>query len=104
MNSIEAIYKRRSVRKYLDKPVEREKIEILLKAAMAAPSGRNTQPWHFYVVEGKEKMAGVKKVMPNGQYDAPCAIAVCGNMDNPMRETAEKILGAGLHGGAGKTY
>ena len=90
MNSIEAMYKRRSVRKYIDKPVEREKIDTLLKAAMAAPSGRNSRPWHFYVVEGEKKMAGLIGIMPNGKYNAPCAIAVCGDMDNPMRETAEK--------------
>lgn len=90
MNAIESIYARRSVRKYKAKPVEREKIETLLQVAMAAPSGRNTRPWHFYVVEGKEKMQKLKAIMPNGQYDAPCSITVCGDMDNSMCDTVKK--------------
>jgi nitroreductase len=90
MDAIEASYKRRSVRKYLDKPVEKEKIETLLKAAMAAPSARNVQEWHFYVVQGKEKMQGLIDIMPYGKYNAPCAIVVCGDLDNSLKETAQK--------------
>ena len=45
MNSI---FHRVSIRKFQDKPVELEKIETLLRAAMAAPSARNQQPWEFY--------------------------------------------------------
>ena len=44
MNSI---FKRRSIRKYLDKEVEQEKVDLLLKAAMNAPSAGNQQPWEF---------------------------------------------------------
>ncbi len=90
MNAIEAAYKRRSVRKYLDKPVEREKIETLLKVAMAAPSARNVQEWHFYVIAGKEKMQGLIDIMPSGKYNAPCAFVVCGDLDNKDKETAKK--------------
>jgi len=43
-----AIFHRISVRKYEDKPIEREKTEQLLRAAMAAPSAGNQQPWEFY--------------------------------------------------------
>ena len=49
-----AIFKRTSIRKYEEKAVESEKIELLLKAAMAAPSACNQQPWEFYVVRNKE--------------------------------------------------
>ena len=45
------IFHRTSIRRYLDKPVENEKIEKLLQAAMAAPSAGNQQPWEFYVVK-----------------------------------------------------
>jgi nitroreductase len=51
---------RRSVRKYTDRPVERGKILKILDAARLAPSGDNTQPWRFLVVESpalKEKIA-----------------------------------------------
>ena len=43
-----AIFERVSVRQYTDKEIEDEKIELLLKAAMAAPSAHNQQPWEFY--------------------------------------------------------
>ena len=44
------IKKRRSVRSYLSKPVERKKIELCLEAARLAPSACNSQPWSFIVV------------------------------------------------------
>ena len=44
------IFERVSIRKYEDKPVESDKIQQILKAAMAAPSAGNQQPWEFYVV------------------------------------------------------
>lgn len=44
-----AIFHRVSIRKYQDKPVESEKITTMLKAAMAAPSACNQQPWEYYV-------------------------------------------------------
>ena len=48
----DALLKRRSVRKFEDKPVERELIEELLHAAMSGPSACNKQPWEFYVISG----------------------------------------------------
>ena len=59
---IKAITARRSVRKYIDKPVENEKITQLLESARLAPSGNNTQPWHFIVVKSelsRQKLAEV---------------------------------------------
>ena len=53
MNVMDAINARRSIRKFEDKPVEKEKIELLLRAAMQAPSGTNEQPWEFIVVQDK---------------------------------------------------
>ena len=51
MKFIDLVKARQSVRKYLDKPVEREKIERCLEAARLAPSANNSQPWSFIVVE-----------------------------------------------------
>ncbi len=51
-----AIFTRRSVRKFCDKPVEPDKIEKLLRAAMQAPSASNQQPWEFIVVQGRENL------------------------------------------------
>ena len=56
METIEALVKRRSVRAYRDKPVEREKMEAILDAARHAPSGANTQPWQVAVVTGESKL------------------------------------------------
>ena len=53
MNSI---FHRISVRKYEDRPVEKEKIMEILRAGMQAPSACNQQPWEFYVVTDKEKI------------------------------------------------
>lgn len=51
---LKQIEARRSIRKYIDKPVEEEKILQLLESARLAPSGSNTQPWHFIVVKSEE--------------------------------------------------
>ena len=51
MEVLQAIQTRRSVRKYLDKPVEREKINECLEAARLAPSACNSQPWHYIVID-----------------------------------------------------
>ena len=52
---LNCIEKRFSVRKFLDKPVEQEKIDILIEAARLAPSASNKQTWHFVVIRDKEK-------------------------------------------------
>ena len=48
---LDLVKKRQSIRKYLDKPVEREKIERCLEAARLAPSASNSQPWGFIVID-----------------------------------------------------
>ena len=76
---IETIYARRSIRKFQERQVEKEKLETLLKAAMAAPSARNGKPWEFVVVTEPEGMEKIRSVMIFGRYNAPAAIVVCGN-------------------------
>lgn len=73
---MESIYHRISVRKYQDKPVEKEKIEAMLRAAMQAPSAGDQQPWAFYVVTNREKLEALSKVHPYAKMvkDAPAAI------------------------------
>ena len=61
---MEEIFTRVSIRKYQDRPVETEKILALLRAAMAAPSAANQQPWEFYVVTDKEKIKRLAEVSP----------------------------------------
>lgn len=75
---LDNIFSRKSVRNYTDQPVSEEQVETLLKAAMAAPSGRNVQAWRFVVVREqsvKEQLAvGFNKMIAK----APVAIVVCG--------------------------
>jgi nitroreductase len=54
MNVTEAVTSRRSVRKFLDKPVDRATLERVLETAQRSPSGGNTQPWNAVVVGGAE--------------------------------------------------
>ena len=59
---INAIMARRSVRKYLDKPVEHAKLEAVVRCGINAPSGMNRQPWIVRVVENQQLIAGVTEV------------------------------------------
>ena len=70
------IFSRVSIRKYQDRPVEKEKIEAILRAAMQAPSAANQQPWEFYVVTEKEKLKALSETSPYARMtkDAPVAI------------------------------
>ena len=59
---LSSIMARRSVRKYLDKPVEHEKLETIVRAGINAPSGMNRQPWNVRVVESQQLIADVTEV------------------------------------------
>ena len=88
MNSI---FRRVSIRKYQNKPVEPEKIEALLRAAMQAPSAANQQPWEFYVVTDKEKLRALSEASRYAAMtkDAPVAIVSAYRKDIPMPMYAE---------------
>ena len=58
------IFERVSIRKYQDRAVEPEKVETILRAAMAAPSAGNQQPWEFYVVTDPEKIRHLSECSP----------------------------------------
>ena len=58
----QAIMARRSIRKYLNKPVEHEKLAFLAECGINAPSGSNRQPWVLRVVENQELLAQVNNV------------------------------------------
>ena len=72
------IMARRSIRKYLDKPVEHEKLEAVVNCGINAPSGMNRQPWIVRVVEDRTLIAEVNKAAGREQfYGAPALICVC---------------------------
>ena len=61
MNVAEAIYGRRSIRKFKDTPIPEELVRKILSAAIEAPSGKNKQPWEFIVVDhrSRDEMIGI---------------------------------------------
>ena len=66
MKFLDLVKKRQSVRKYLDKPVEREKIERCLEAARLAPSASNSQPWSFIVIDDPKLKEAVARKKGSG--------------------------------------
>ena len=58
------IFERRSIRKYSKLPVSEDDIEKLLRAAMAAPSAGNQQPWEFILIKDKNILTEITKVHP----------------------------------------
>lgn len=87
------ILERTSVRSYLDKSVEEEKIEKLLRAGMAAPTAKNKQPWHFVVVTDKSLLQKLSKANPSAEMvaRAPLAIVVCGDMSKALDGNAREF-------------
>ncbi len=113
MEMMEGIKMRRSIKKFMPKEVEMEKIEHLLHAAMQAPSSINEQPWEFLVIRDKEVLEKLSHLDAHAEMIAAanCAIIVMGNMndvkdkkmweldcaaatENILLETVEEGLGA----------
>lgn len=80
METLEAINQRRSIRKYLDKPVEFEKITTIIDAARKAPSAGNLQDWNFIIVTEKQLIKQVASYSIEQYWiqTAPVLIVVCG--------------------------
>jgi nitroreductase len=75
MDAIEAIQKRRSIRKYTGEPVPRAALEAMVDAGRMAASGNNRQPWDFIVVTDRQ-MIGRLKVASEWMAKAGAIIAV----------------------------
>jgi nitroreductase len=74
MDVLQAIQSRRSVRRFKADPLPKESVEAILDAARLAPSGKNSQPWRFVVVQNEERetmyaclQAGLKSFRENGR-------------------------------------
>ena len=78
---LKELWERQSIRKYLNKPVEPEKIEELLRAAMNAPTARNSQSWRFLVVTDRNVLDTMTDLQPytGMMKTAACAIIVMGD-------------------------
>ena len=80
MSFFELIQQRRSVRKYQSKPVEQEKVALIIEAVLRAPSSRSLNPWEFIVVDNQDtikKLAAAKEHGSSFLAGAPLAIVVC---------------------------
>ncbi|MDD6226343.1 MAG: nitroreductase family protein [Bacilli bacterium] len=80
----DALLKRRSIRKYLDKEVSDEIIEELLHAAMSGPSACNRKPWIFYVIKDQDKLNELRKASRFSNMNAPLAIVVVGDLSRSL--------------------
>ena len=81
------VQKRRSIRRYEDKPVEPEKIDRLIEVALRAPSSRGFNPWEFVVVTDPILLEKLSKAKPHGASflkDASLGIVVCADPENAM--------------------
>ncbi len=88
MDALEAIFTRRSIRNYLDRPVETEKVQLLLKAAMIAPTTVDNRDWEFMVLTQRERLdqlSGCLNQSGKALCRAPLAIVLCGNTDEAYR-------------------
>ncbi len=78
------IQKRRSIRKFADRPVEDEKIDLLVEAALRPPSSMGKMPWLFFVVNDRgllEKLSGAKTFGAAFLKNAPLGILVCADSE-----------------------
>ncbi|HOJ37690.1 MAG TPA: nitroreductase family protein [Ignavibacteriales bacterium] len=94
---LEQIANRRSVRKFLEKPVEKEKLLEIVKAGMQAPSAGNQQPWQFVIITEKETLNLLSKTAPGAKplEQASAAIVILNHNQNlRFPEFVHQDLGA----------
>ena len=91
---IKEIEMRRSIRKYINKPVENEKITELLESARHAPSGNNTQPWHYIIVKSEEMRQKIMEASHNQKWmmTAPVFIVCVADVRCRIKEDIDLYL------------
>lgn len=80
--ALSVIYNRKSVRSFIkDRPVSEEDIQSLIKAGMSAPSGKDTRPWEFVIINDRAILDKMAEELPTAKMlsQAPMAIVVCGD-------------------------
>lgn len=78
MDTLECIRTCVAVREFLEDPVPREILKVILEAARWSPSSKNSQPWHFIVIEDRDTLEKLSRLTPTGPHlaKAPVGIAV----------------------------
>lgn len=82
MDFLDVIDKRHSIRKYADRPVERELLEAVVRAAQTAPSSRNSRSTSFVIIEDKDTLDALSQMRDYGSAllsGAPAAIVILGD-------------------------
>ena len=81
MDVLEAIFTRKSIRKYTGESITEEQLKIILRAGFAAPSAHNRQPWHFVVIRDRQTLEKIASSHPYAKMlpQAGCGIVVCGD-------------------------
>jgi len=77
---IDLMRSRRSIRQFQNRPVEPEKVALLVEAALRSPSSRGFNPWSFIVVSDPETLSALSRAKPHGASflaKAPLAVVVC---------------------------
>lgn len=90
-------YTRRSIRKYKDMAVEKEKVDEILKAALLAPTGRNSRPCEFVVVDDRELIKEIAELREHGSAfvkDAKLLIGVMGEIGKSTTLLADCSIAA----------
>ena len=87
MTVFEAVKERRSIRKFLDKPIKEEHLEMILEAGRLSPSARNQQNWKFILVKDEKVKKGLHEAIDQPFVNnAPAFLVVCGlETDSIMR-------------------
>ncbi len=96
---IEAIRKRRSIRRFKATQLTEQQIERLMEAARLAPSGCNVQPWRFIIIKDRELKRELREASFNQQFieEAPAVIVCCGDLLSwkKTREHTQELLDGG---------
>lgn len=81
MDVLQAIFTRRSIRKFTGAAISEENMQTLLKAGFSGPSAHNMQPWHFVVVKNPATLEYIAEAHPYAKMlpQAGCCIIVCGD-------------------------
>lgn len=81
MDTLTAIFTRRSIRKYTGDPITDEQLQTILRAGFSAPTAMNTRPWQFVVVRGAQALEAITKAHPYSKMlpSAGCGILICGD-------------------------
>ena len=82
MEALEAIFTRRSIRKYDNRTISDGLMETIIKAGMQAPSAGGQQPWHFVIIKDRHILDEITDIHPNFRMlkEAQTAILVCGDL------------------------